>query len=69
MCRISNKIIDQGRDNRYLVDKTGERLQYSIRRLGMCSMHLNTNLKGEISHAFEPIKDLLRRGYPRMEVQ
>lgn len=66
---ISNEIIDQGRDNRYDVDKTGERLQCSIWRLGMCSMHLNTNQKGEISHAYEPIKDLLRRGYPSMEVQ
>lgn len=65
----SNKIIDQGRDNRHDVDKTGERLQYSIWSLGRCGMHLNTNLKGEISHAYEYIKDLLRRGYPSMEVQ
>ena len=65
----SNKIIDQGRDNRHDADKTGARLQYSIWRPGRCDTYLNTNLKGEISHAREPIKDLLRRGYPNMEVQ
>lgn len=38
------------------MDKTRTRLQYSTCRLGRCAIHLNTNLKGELPHEYEPVK-------------